>query len=337
MGNRTDKKTNQHQNEKPQTEKKRTVIGTPYDDAFRTLTTDCPRLLISVINEIFDKNYSGNEEVVFYPNEHFVNEPDGSHQKKVTDSFFSVVDIMTERYLLECQSTDDNTMIIRIVEYQLQTALDTGEIAENKIILNLSNAAVLFLRSSDNTPDSWTVEIRTPGGDVSYEIPTMKMSVYALEDIFDKKLYFLLPFYIFNHEDWIKVGEEDADKRIQLLTELTKLSDTLEALMEKREITTYEFYTIMEMAKIVADALIGNREKIKEGVDQIMGGKVLEYRAKDILREGIAEGRVEGRADQKTEDARAMYDDGLEPERIARILKLELADVEIMLGLRRMA
>jgi hypothetical protein len=32
-----------------------------------------------------------------------------------------------------------------------------------------------------------------------------------------------------------------------------------------------------------------------------------------------------------------MYDDGLEPKRIARILKLELSDVEVMLGLRKMA
>ena len=293
----------------------------------------CPRLLISVINEIFDKKYSGNEEVIYFPNEHFVNEPDGRHQKRVTDSFFSIIGIMTERYLLECQSTDDNTMIIRIVEYQVQTALDMGEINQNKITLNLSNAAVLFLRSSDKTPDSWTVDIRTPGGNVSHDIPTMKMSVYTLEDIFNKKLYFLLPFYIFNREDWIEVGEKDIGKHDQLLTELTRISDTLETLMKKNEITTYEFYTIMEMAKIVADALIGNREKVKEGVDQIMGGKILEYRAKDILREGIAEGRV----DQKTEDARAMYDDGLESERITRILKLELAEVEFMLGLRKMA
>ena len=50
-----------------------------------------------------------------------------------------------------------------------------------------------------------------------------------------------------------------------------------------------------------------------------------------------AEGRAEGKGEQKVEDARAMYEDGLEPERIARILKLDIADVEVMLGLRKMA
>ena len=49
------------------------------------------------------------------------------------------------------------------------------------------------------------------------------------------------------------------------------------------------------------------------------------------------EGEKIGMTNQKAEDARAMYDDGLEPERIARILKLDIADVEVMLGLRKMA
>ena len=57
----------------------------------------------------------------------------------------------------------------------------------------------------------------------------------------------------------------------------------------------------------------------------------------DGVRKGRAEGRAEGKIEQKADDARAMYDDGLEPERIARILKLDVTDVEIMLGLRKMA
>ena len=45
----------------------------------------------------------------------------------------------------------------------------------------------------------------------------------------------------------------------------------------------------------------------------------------------------DGERKKTIEVAKAMYDDGLEPERIARILKSELSDVEVMLGLRKMA
>ena len=36
---------------------------------------------------------------------------------------------------------------------------------------------------------------------------------------------------------------------------------------------------------------------VKEGVGAIMGGKILDYEAKDILNKGRAEGREEGRAE----------------------------------------
>ena len=34
------------------------------------------------------------------------------------------------------------------------------------------------------------------GGTVSYDVPVMKMSDYSADDIFRKKLYILIPFYI---------------------------------------------------------------------------------------------------------------------------------------------
>ena len=48
------------------------TYNTPYDDAFRTLTVDCPRLLIPMMNEIFSKHYTGDETVTLHPNEHFL-------------------------------------------------------------------------------------------------------------------------------------------------------------------------------------------------------------------------------------------------------------------------
>lgn len=49
------------------------ISNTPYDDVFRTLLNDCSALIIPVINEVFGENYAGDEEIVFAPNEHFLN------------------------------------------------------------------------------------------------------------------------------------------------------------------------------------------------------------------------------------------------------------------------
>lgn len=44
------------------------MINTPYDDVFRTLLNDCPKLIIPVINEIFKEHYSGAEDIQFLRN-----------------------------------------------------------------------------------------------------------------------------------------------------------------------------------------------------------------------------------------------------------------------------
>ncbi|MCI9389885.1 MAG: hypothetical protein HFH54_09430 [Lachnospiraceae bacterium] len=53
------------------------ITSTPYDDVFRTLLNDCSQLVIPVINEVFGEDYSGKEEIIFSPNEHFLNRQGG--------------------------------------------------------------------------------------------------------------------------------------------------------------------------------------------------------------------------------------------------------------------
>ena len=91
--------------------------ATPYDDVFRTLVNDCGKLVFPVINEMFGEHYTGQEEIAFSPNEHFLNRQDGAEEKRVTDTCFVIMGEMRKRYHLECQSTADNSILIRIFEY----------------------------------------------------------------------------------------------------------------------------------------------------------------------------------------------------------------------------
>ena len=178
------------------------LSSTPYDDAFRTLMNDCGKLLIPLINEAFGKNYTGDEKIIQHPNEHFINQQDGKSDKRVTDSSFSIIDSEGNEtfFIIEAQSTPDNTMIIRIFEYATQVALDASTLENNKLTVTIPHASVIFLRSNSNTPDEMIIEIITPGGNVSFTVPVLKVKTYSLSDIFEKELYFLLPFYIFNME-----------------------------------------------------------------------------------------------------------------------------------------
>ncbi|WP_251207005.1 hypothetical protein [Acetatifactor aquisgranensis] len=61
-----------------------------YDGAFWTILNDCRKLIIPVINEIFGEAYTGEEEIRFFPNEHFLDQQDEADKERITDTNFTV-------------------------------------------------------------------------------------------------------------------------------------------------------------------------------------------------------------------------------------------------------
>lgn len=271
------------------------LVNTPYDDVFRTLLNDCSNLIIPVINEVFGESYTGDEHIIFSPNEHFLNKQDGDENERVTDTSFKIVGTEIKKYHWECQSSADSSMLVRFFEYDTQIALDEGEIRENVLTVTLPHSAVLFLRYDTSTPDCMKIEIITPGGSVSYNIPVMKSQLYTIEEIFEKKLLFLIPFYIFSHESRFEEYNKDMDRLNALKVEYGHIVCGLEELLDAGKISEYIKCTIIDMSNKVLGHIAKKYENVKEGVKSVMGGKVLDYEAKRIKNEGKLEGRLEGK------------------------------------------
>lgn len=202
-----------------------------------------------------------------------------------------------------------------IFEYAAQIALDDGEVGTSvsqgthtkQVILRLTlpNSALICLRSKKNTAGQWRIHLQTPGGECRYEVPVMHVRDYTTEELFAKKLYFLIPFYIFNLETELPSINEEEWKLEDLKHLYEKILEKLSELEEKGEITSFSFETLKDMTKRVAYHLAEKLEQVKKGIGEVMGGEVLDFEAKrirDAARlEGRAEGRMEGRMEGKTE------------------------------------
>lgn len=265
------------------------MSNTPYDDVFRTLLNDCSSLIIPIINEVFGEHYTGNEEVIFSQNEHFLNQQDGNEEKRVTDSSFKIIGAVTKKYHCECQATPDNTMLIRIFEYGSQIALDDGEIKDNILTVTFPHSVILFLRHNQKTPDRMRIRMETPGGSVEYEVPVMKTRNYTLDEIFNKKLLFLLPFYIFLHEGRFSLYNRDDNKLDGLKEEYEIIKDRLEELQKNGGINEFTRRTIIDMSNKVLENIAQKYENVIKGVKEAMGGQILEYETKTIFNAGKRE------------------------------------------------
>ena len=111
-----------------------------YDGAFRTILNDCRKLIIPVINEIFNESYTGEEEIRFFPNEHFIDRQDEADKERITDTNFTVFGNMPKKYHIECESSlPDGKIMIRLWEYDtLSRIRNKVSYAEKRVIPNFS-------------------------------------------------------------------------------------------------------------------------------------------------------------------------------------------------------
>ena len=112
------------------------------------------------------------------------------------------------------------------------------------------------------------------------------------------------------------------------MTEYQHIVRRLSDCTESGVINEYEKKTVIAMSKKVLEALTVKYSKVQEGVGKIMGGKILNYEAKDILNQGIEKGREEGRMDHLTVQVQKKLERGDSVEKIADDLVEEVEVIE---------
>ncbi|SDB07738.1 hypothetical protein [Butyrivibrio sp. INlla16] len=286
------------------TDQNRTNSGsTPYDDVFRTLVVEHKGLLLKLLNEMFtDIHYEGDEEVNTLNNAYFANRSEGNQDKMITDSAIEIIDHYGCRKLfhLECQSDNNGTMILRMFEYDVQIAIkEDSSVSDDRLIVNLPASGVLYLRSNSATPDNMIVTVNVPSGDhAQYRVPIMKLKDYSCDDIIDKELYFLIPFYLFNFEgDFDKIESQDEAFLDNFRKRYQEIYDKLREKLERGQIDVLTHHSIIMLSKKVIAALTAKRKVVKEEAERIMGGQVLDYETKELIRTGIAQGMSKQSAD----------------------------------------
>ena len=239
-----------------------------------------PYLAVPLINEVFHTSYPEDVKITQLRNEH--QQKDG---EIITDSCLLIGKKM---YHIECQSTDDTTMAIRMIEYDFAIAVENAEKQGRRYRIEFPRSCVLFLRSSGNTPDYLEADVIFPDGKTHvYSIPAIKMADYTKNHIFEKNLLMLLPFYIMRYEK----KKHDMRKNLELLQILLDEYDEIRINLEKEltETGKAELYTnLTKLIVKIADHIFEKEEDIRKGIGDVMGGKVLELESERLKAEGEA-------------------------------------------------
>ena len=121
------------------------------------------------------------------------------------------------------------------------------------------------------------------------------MADYTKTSIFEKNLLMLLPFYIMRYEKKGHDLNENSELFQILLNEYEEIRVNLEK--ELSETGKSELYTdLTKLIVKISDYIFREKDEVRKGLGDVMGGKVLELESERLKAEGQAIGRAEGQA-----------------------------------------
>ena len=258
--------------------------STIFDDVFRTMLEKMPQLAVPLINEVFGTSYPEDIEIIQKRNEHQT-----QNGRVITDSHLLIANRI---YHIECQSTDDSTMVIRMIEYDFAISLEQVQKENGRYRMYFPQSCVLYLRGIKKR-DAISVEIVMPnGGTVEYTVPVVQVQEFTCDDMLRKRLLFLLPYHVIKYEQE-KDLDTDSEKWKEFLDECKKIESYLEEnFLEKGNEKSYR--DMIELIIRIADHVFRDNEKVRKGFGDVMGGKVLELESDKLIQRGIEQGLEQG-------------------------------------------
>jgi DNA repair exonuclease SbcCD ATPase subunit len=134
--------------------------------------------------------------------------------------------------------------------------------------------------------------IEVPGDTAEYDVPVTKISSYTIDEIFEKKLYILIPFYIFTYESGFCEYDTNEEKLESLKQEYQNIIDRLNDLTEKGELSSFDKRMIIELADDVMKELTRKYSNIQQEVGELMRGPMIQTEARRLRDEGMERGQA---------------------------------------------
>ena len=262
-----------------------------YDNVFKTMKIKHKRLFVSVINDVFGKDYPLDVKVDVLPSEGYLTEnetADGSKEIEEQISDF-LIKIRDEVYLLECQSYDDGSMAVRIAEYAFIAARQSAVWDIGKATIPMPQFTVIYVKRTEKTPKATTITFTFPDGQsVDYKSDNVILEELTKEYIIEKRLFPYIPFYIARYEKDIVSGN-DIEAAVG---DLMYFRNEIIRLHNESGLSDLEMTDLIGFIKTIITH-ITNGNKNEERLVNIMGGVIIETESERLMREGMYQGKVQ--------------------------------------------
>ena len=198
-------------------------------------------------------------------------------------------------------------MALRIAEYTFLTARQDAIIENGKLTINMPLYSVIYIRSNSETPKKTEITFNFPNGEtVRYDADNILLSDFTKEEIIEKKLYVLIPFYVLRYESIIKDENAGKTELKEVKRDLDYFISFLKNAVDKSLIDGYAYENLRNYIKMIIRHVANGNINEKELMNK-MGGNVIVteadrifWAAKEELRDQVTAEVKEELRDQVT-------------------------------------
>ena len=304
-----------------------------YDSVFWAAIVKLRRFIVPLINEAFGDDIPEDAAVNIKPMKMVVRQPDGTLAEIEADGMIEIIrnDNQSGLYHIECQDWGESGLAIRIAEYGVGSAYTGIKATKDGAVISLPHSAVILLRGDTLARDDYTMTVEYPGGGGSYKVPIIKVDGYGIDEISEKKLWILLPYYGFRFVKLFERLEKSStnvteEEKEELYSSISKINELLKDSIDDGKLSVIEKSEIADLFDRILNKLM---VKIaKKGVIDSMKTQIIKTRTDEILEQGIEQGD----SLRAQNVVKRMYADKLPLEKIAQYVGESIDTVKAWLS-----
>lgn len=178
-----------------------TIIGDRlWDEILKAIVYAMPKQLFSLIKEVYGKEYPPDTPIRLLSTEHstWEDSPQDSPSSTLMDISLLIAD--SDFYHIECQMENDKLMVIRMFSYDMHYAIEhclSQDSSTGEITIRFPHSVVIYPDQNNNLPDKLRCRIIFQDkSEHIYQIPTVRIQSYTLEEIRKKHLYLFIPYLL---------------------------------------------------------------------------------------------------------------------------------------------
>lgn len=299
------------------------------DEVLKFLFSTSNKVLVKLLNGIFDEKFDVDEVELTVSNNEFVEDDLGILRG---DMFFDILNKNHNKasYHIEFQTKNDNTMVIRMFEYGFKKGKEqlknSKKFKEEIKTIYFPKQKVIFFEENKSIKNQLKLKIIFPDEqEIIYTVDVIKYWEYTDKELKEKKMYPLMPLQLFNLRKELEKAHNKNDlKKIKELSKKAKnlaekLAKESAKLFEEDEILGEDFHKMLLAIQNLIEYL--NRNYMKdENIENEVNKMTKTLYDPEVEKRGIEKGREEG---IKSAIEKLLLS-GMEAEKIASILDVDI-------------